>query len=137
MEQEQYVERSPTLSTRQRMFVNGLADGPNQTQAAKAAGYSCAHVQGSLLLKRPQIQRALRAAMESQGLTDDYLAAKLRELCEAVSMDDKGNVNPNWPARSRGVDILCRMKGAYRDSSLEAELTFEERLIRFDAGKDY
>jgi hypothetical protein len=134
MDQEKVhvVERSLTI--RQRTFVDGLVNGMKQTEAARAAGYAHPDVAGSLVLKRPRVQSVLQSALEEVGLDDRYLVKKLRELMEAESTNDKGNVVPNWSARARGLDLLTRIRGLHKPATTDVELSFEERLARLTYG---
>lgn len=114
------------LTVRQQKFVEGILDGKTQTAAAADAGYASPHVACSTVLKQKNVQNAIREALEAEGLTPKYLAAKLRELLEATDPDGSAN----WVCRCRAADMMIRLLGGYKSETITTELTFEQRLLR-------
>ena len=77
------------LSNRQTSFVAEYSVDKNATQAAVRAGYSPrgADVQGGRLLKKPEVARAIGAAIAEQsartGITADWVLRRLFEIAGA------------------------------------------------------
>jgi hypothetical protein len=101
-------KRQAGLTVRQKKFVAGITEGKSQTQAAVDAGYSpsTAPQQGNRMLKKAHIREAITDILERKGLSDDYFADRLKDLCEAA-----GEKGPEWSARGRGVEILGKIRG--------------------------
>ena len=79
--------KSSKLTPRERLFIHaflGEARG-NASLAARLAGYSNGK-HGSMLLARPRVRAAIRAALEREaeekGITKDYLLVKAKEVLE-------------------------------------------------------
>lgn len=96
------------LTGKEERFVMEIAAGKNQTQAAMSAfnvgSLDSAKTIGSRLMKDADIQEAITAVMEAEGLTRRYLVAKL-----------KGHVdNAVDPSVSlRAVDMGLKLHDAY------------------------
>ncbi len=95
---------------RQRMFVDaylGEAKG-NATEAARIAGYSSPHPEGSRLLRNATIQAAIAARLESSAMSAKEVLARLSDQA-AADMDHFLNIpgddaDPDKPV-SIGVDL--------------------------------
>jgi len=91
--------RKSSRNIKRQGFVQAYTD-PNRpstfgkpASASLAAGY--AEGTGDYLLSQPQVQDAVRAAMERSGLTEDRLFGKLNEGLDATETKffaDKGEV---------------------------------------------
>ncbi|RII26686.1 MAG: hypothetical protein CXR31_09755 [Geobacter sp.] len=96
------------LTAKEERFVMEIAGGKNQTQAAMSAfdvgSLDSAKTIGSRLMKDTDIQEAITAVMEAEGLTRRYLVGKL-----------KGHVdNAVDPSVSlRAVDLGLKLHDAY------------------------
>jgi hypothetical protein len=117
------------LTVRQRRFVAELSTGSTQKNAAEVAGYAHPKVQGSALLKKPHIREALESELEAQGLSPQYLVARIKDLCEASLEREDGRTMPSWTTRFRGAELLWRLMGADRQIDT-VKLTFEEAVSR-------
>lgn len=120
--------QSKELTVRQKKFVVGVASGLQLRTAAEGAGYRHPNVAGCKLMKRPAVKKALAEILEECGLSDAYIAGKVREFCEAEKEGEAG-VSPDYPVQLRGVDILCRLKGLFRtDIRIEQRMTYERKI---------
>lgn len=77
-----------TLTTKEERFVMEIAKGQNQTQAALQAfdvgSLDSAKTIGCRLMKDTDIQEAISAVMESEGLDKRYLVKKLKSHVDSV-----------------------------------------------------
>lgn len=88
-------------SPQEQKFVFAKLDGANNTDAAKAAGYSerTARSQGSRLLTRVDISDAIKAGWSARGLTPEAVLAGIREMLEfdpSEVMSSVGEVIIDW-----------------------------------------
>ena len=121
------------LTTRQRKFVAGVAEGKSQQQAASEAGYRHPGVAGCRLMQRQHVREALHEALFDQGLDDTFIAQKFVELLNATDVDRKGNTAPNWISRCRAMDMLLKIRGAYKAPEASQSLTLEQVLFKIAA----
>lgn len=117
------------LTVRQSRFVAELAKGKTQTRAAEAAGYTRFSARRGRFLERIPIQDALESELEAQGLTPQYLVARIKDLCEATDELEDGRLIPNWAARVKGAELLMRILGAEKQTDA-VNLGFEETISR-------
>lgn len=110
------------LSGRERKAVAGIVAGKTKKQALLDAGYSASTADKSpdAVLGKSRVQNALLQAYEKQGLTEEYLAKKTKELCEATDVVTFQGVatsitEPNWTARSKGIEIAHKCRGDMRE----------------------
>ena len=70
------------LNPKQQAFVTEYLKDSNATRAAKSVGYSehTAYVQGSRLLKNPEIQAALDRRRAKHGITAERVLAEVSKL---------------------------------------------------------
>lgn len=130
-------EGGKKLTIRQRRFVAELAKGKTQQDAAEAAGYTRSTARGATLLKRPCIREALESELEAQGLTPQYLVARIKDLCEANDERQDGRMTPSWIARLKGAELLMRLMGVDRQPDA-VDLAFEETVSRMlDDARDF
>lgn len=96
------------LSPRQAKFINKLDAGYTKTDAAIVAGYPAesASVTASRLLKNATIIKAL----EAKGLTDNFIAGKLKRN---ITQGSKLPVTQD--AYMRSIDLVTKLKG-YQDT---------------------
>ena len=107
---------------RRRAFVKAYADplSPtfgNQGKSAESAHYAASR--GNGLLKEPQVQNMVRAALERHGIDDDFLAIGLKEGLRAEEtklatfegkFTDERRV-PDFRARARFQEMTHRLRG--------------------------
>jgi DNA-binding CsgD family transcriptional regulator len=121
---------------RRKIIANALLDGKTTQEAGLLAGLSpkTADSQVSQILRHPQTQDALLAAMAARGMDDDYLAKHHKMLFEATKvisaiviapggsdLTDAGSMTkdyievPDYSAMARGLDLAYRLRGLYKD----------------------
>jgi phage terminase small subunit len=106
------------MTDKQQRFVDEYLVDLNATQAAIRAGYSkkTAGAQGHDLLKKIEIQNAVRAAMDARSdkvLADPYWAmSELKDLYrEARAQGSKGHT-----AAARTLEMVFRRMGLFTDN---------------------
>lgn len=79
------------LSVKRRKFVDAKLSGKGHRDSAIVAGYAPkgAHVRGSELMRHPDVQEAIRSALDKQGIDDARIA---RELDKGLR---KGELGPH------------------------------------------
>jgi phage terminase small subunit len=93
------------LTALEDRFVKEILIDGNATEAAKRSGYSAktAHSQGSRLLKRSRVARAIEAARkarsEATGIDAEWVLLKAKELFERCMQD----VRPALDKRGRPI----------------------------------
>jgi predicted DNA-binding protein (UPF0251 family) len=95
------------LTEKEQRFVSAIAEGRTQTDAAAWAfnvtTRDSAKSLGSRMMKREDVQEAITAVMESEGLTRRYLVRRL-----------KGHVDSADPTTSiRAVDMGLKLHDSY------------------------
>jgi hypothetical protein len=117
------------LTVRQSHFVAELAKGSSQKRAAEAAGYTRTSARRGGILERTHVREALEDQLEGQGVTPEYLVARIKDLCEASEEREDGRTAPSWCARIKGAELLMRILRA--DKLAEAiQPEFEEMVSR-------
>ena len=80
------ISRSPTArNIRAKQIIEALIEGKNIKQAGISVGYSpqSAGQQACEVLKHPETKRTFAHVMEKAGISDDFLAEKIRSLMDA------------------------------------------------------
>jgi hypothetical protein len=119
---------------RRKKIIKAILDGKTQQEAGIIAGFKPEHAysQVSKTLQNPIVQNALIHEMEKMGMTDDYLAAHLRQLIEGTKiisaniivtgssdLADAGSMTrdfievPDNQALAKGLELACKLKGAF------------------------
>lgn len=118
------------LTAKEERFVVEIARGENQTQAAMKAfdvgSLDSAKTIGCRLMKDPDIQEAITAVMESEGLDRRYLVKKLKSHVDA----------PDPSVSLRAVDLGFKLHDAYpanKNLSINADI---EAPVDLDALKE-
>lgn len=128
------------LTIKQRRFVRAYLEGKPMVQAAAEAGYSpTTGARGATeLLRSSKVRSAIQHALEEAGVTDERLAAVIKDgldACKSTHLVHDGEIHElrseDWQARLRFVDTVLRLKAAYPENAPEvAEETYEERIFR-------
>jgi hypothetical protein len=121
------------IQVKKKAFVKAITDPlsetfGNQGKSAQAAGYAASS--GNALMKDPQVQNMMRAALGRNGIDDDYLALGLKEGLRADEVKlatfegkftDERRV-PDFRARARFHEITHRLRGDLQDEAAVASL---------------
>jgi hypothetical protein len=96
------------LSLRQRhALAEFTRNGGNQTQACAAAGYADPNAVATRVFRHPLMRAEIQRVGEAEGMMDDRLARKLRELLDAKT--PRGY--PDNRTRLAAVILACRLNG--------------------------
>lgn len=117
-----------SLTYKQRLFIsNYLENGGNGTQAALGAyrtlNLETAHSIASENLRKPAVMRAIEAAVEKAGLTDDQIASKLAKAINSGLGKKATNADS-----LRGLEMVSKMKDHFPaarnvNTNLNAEIS--------------
>lgn len=133
----QAPKNTVAVKARRRILIKELLKGTPAKEAGIIAGFSPATAasQVSHTVKDPKFQNSMHAAMERLGMGDDYLAEHLRKLIEAkkvisaniivtggnTGLADTGSTRkgyikvPDYSSMARGLDLICRLRGLYKN----------------------
>ena len=136
------------LKPRQKLFISAITNpvGPafqNASAAARLAGYQpdSAESIGAKLLRDERVQTAMIRACERAGITDDWIAQRLREGMGATIVSrvkHRGaftdeRVDPDYHARAKHTELVLRLKGSFpRETEFEGGAV----VIRVPAGQE-
>lgn len=129
-------KQSDKLNPREAKAVALLKSGKAKTKKAAliGAGYaeSTADKAAEKILGKVRVQSALLDAFDAIGVNDTYLAEKHKELIEAeLPATQYSKACLNAPARSKGLDMLYKLKGEYAPDKFEGTLeAYEDRMKR-------
>jgi len=149
------------VEARRKAIINALLDGKSTLQAGTEAGLSpkTADSQVSQILNNPKTQNCLLEAMERRGMGNDYLAEHHRMLIEGTKvisaniivpgggtdLKDAGSMTkdfievPDFQAKAKGLDMLYRLLGMYKDKQeidLKQPITFITKDFYMDEDGD-
>jgi len=109
------------LRRRGRIIAKSLLEGKSTTQACKDAGYSDSYAKTRQddIIGNPKIQQSFHQILDAAGLTDDHIAARIKELSAAKEtkfFSDKGIVIETREVEALGiqsdmVQFAARLKG--------------------------
>lgn len=107
-----YVARATapteTLTDKQKEFVKFILKGRNPEQAARAAGYSSPNVQGYELIRKPNVQNALRHLYKKHEMVADISRKKVMDgLLEAIEIAKIQADAQNMVAGWREIGRMC------------------------------
>ncbi len=104
------------LTVRQAQFVGAyVANGGHGADAIRSIAHSdyaseeSVRTAASDLLSKPNVQEAIRKALDKHKLTPDWAAERIADAGEAT--DSKGSKDHN--TRLRAVDMALKLQGAY------------------------
>lgn len=118
-----YGER---LTPRQRLFVEAVAQGKNQTEAATLAGYTGTQAStGYALMKLPKIQDALSRARTAYEASREFTIEWWRK--ELASAHADAVLAKDLPSRLRALELAGRHLGALESRTDQANA---ERALR-------
>jgi len=122
------VRTKDGLTPRQREFTKAVITGNTLKGAAEKAGYAHPETVGSRLAKHPLVRQSIIDILDRSGLTDDYLAQKTLELCEAESPGKDGIMAADWTTRARGIELLARLRNHFKQNIEVTNQSFEAKV---------
>lgn len=109
------------VNRKHKQFMKNVLDGDNVGIAAKRAGF-ISDKYGHYLMKQPVILTALQRVMEQKGLTDEYIAKKIKQGLNAYYVKkDGGKKYPDFHARDKFVDKVLKVRGDYAPEKHQIE----------------
>lgn len=104
-----------------RKFIKHVLNGRPVTHASQLAGFG--RQTGYDLMKNPAIQNELARQMEKVGITDNYLAKKIKQGLNArtAPQKDGGTRYDDQFVRKQWADIAIRVKGGYAPEKIQTE----------------
>lgn len=104
------------LDDKERIIVKAKSQGKEDKEALELAGYSpsYANAQKKNIINKPSIQSALAIIMENTGITDEFLATKLKEGMESKKMHGSGKdsvIVDDMPTRHKYLETGLKIKG--------------------------
>jgi len=130
------------LKHRARKIVAGILKGQTEVEAIKSAGYSEGYaITGKKdILNNPEIKKTFAQILEKAGLTDDYLAERIKQLSEAKEtkfFQEKGIVTEIREVEALGIQSEMIQFGAKLKGHLAEKHIFPDekgRPQRLDGG---
>ena len=115
------------LSDRAKIIIQGLLEDKTTDQALKDTGLSDSYIKGHRkeILSHPVMQQTFTKVLESAGVTDDFLAGKIRHLIDAKEtkfFSHKGEVTAREEVealdiQANMVQFAAKLKGHVVDRS--------------------
>ena len=156
---KQAPKNKAAVKMRQKKIIKAITEGKTLQEAGIIAGFAkpAAYKQAAHTLQNPSVAAKLLAAMEKNGMDDEYLSQKLRALIEGTKvisanvfvpgsgtdLADAGSMTkdfvevPDNVAIAKGIEIACKIKGVFsekREVDIKRPLTILVR--RFCADDD-
>ena len=83
-------------------------------------------------MSSPSVKAAVADVLEEHGLDDNFIASCVRDLCLAAKPGKNGVIG-----RSRGLDILCKIRGTYAATQTDINVfSFEQMLTELDLDEE-
>jgi len=107
------------ISPKHRQFAKKVIAGESAGDAAAMVGFSPQY--GRELMCQDKIKSLLLREMEKAGISEGYLATKLREGLEATlaPKKDGGEKHPDYFVRGQYFDKAVRIRGDYAPEKVE------------------
>jgi hypothetical protein len=104
-----------------RKFIKHLLNGQNISNSSQLAGFG--RQTGYGLMKNPAIKNELARQMEKAGITDQYLAKKIKQGLNAKTAPQKdgGTRYDDQFVRKQWADLAIKVKGGYAPEKIETE----------------
>ena len=123
-----HAVKSHTVSKlRRRRLIEAALDGKPLRGVGLEMGLSPKTVdsQVSRIMKEPQVQQAFNRILEEAGITDNFLAAKLRSLIDSNNIlyfKHQGQVTdqrevPALETQRKVTELVCRLKGHLKEKT--------------------
>jgi hypothetical protein len=127
------------LQKRARIAAQAVINGADAVTALVTAGYSkqTALTNSTQILNNPVIKETFNRLLDKAGLTDDYLAAKIKTLADAKEtkfFTDKGIVTDQRDVEALGIQtditkFAAKVKGHVIERSIGLNLNVDCGLI--------
>lgn len=128
--------RKPKLTVKQAKFVKAKTEGMTNDAAYVSAGYKAstdnvARVEGSKLLRKPNVQEALQMALVKYGLTPDTLAAGVASAAGAyktiaVEGDLIETEVPDHSVRLKAFGMAAQFMGVSKGDATPMSVHFHQ-----------
>jgi len=117
------------LGPKHYAFIGNVLAGKSIKDSSLAAGFG--HQRGYGLMKNPAIRNELQRQMETAGITDQYLAKKIRDGLNAktVPRRDGGKRYDDQFTRKQWADLAIKVKGGYAPEKIESEVKVIQLVI--------
>lgn len=112
---------------RRQKLIAAALDGRPLREVGLETGLSPATVDSQIsnIMKEPQVQQAFARILEEAGITDNFLASKLRELIDAKTVlffQHQGQVTdqrevPALETQRKTVELVCRLAGHLKETA--------------------
>jgi len=104
------------LNDKDRKIVKGLTEGKEDKEVLESVGYSPSYIssEGKKIINKPAIQSTLAIIMENTGITDEFLAGKLKEGMDSTKMHGVGPDSKevkDMPTRHKYIETSLKLKG--------------------------
>jgi len=125
---QKQISKSPwELRKRARIYTQSLLAGESRSQALRNAGYaeSVARNGQCALLQNPAHLKPFIQSLENKGVSDDFLAEKVRTLLDAhetIFFQKDGVVKgersvPVWETQRKSAELALKLKGHLKEQS--------------------
>ncbi len=121
------ISPKTALTSREKAFIRNFVQTRKIGDSALRAGYADKSY-GSFLMAQPKILNRIQEVLEKHGLTDDYVAQKLAEGCEATYPEKRTkdgailqDKSPDFFTRGQYLDKVIKIKGLNAPDRLEIE----------------
>jgi len=133
------------IRQRGKLIARAILEGKSDTQACKDAGYSDSYANSHKkeIMNNPEIKKSFTAIMDAAGLTDEHIAARIKELSTAKETKffaDKGKVVETRDVEALGtqadmIQFAARLKGHLVDKTEVKVDRLEDILKDLDGGR--
>jgi hypothetical protein len=109
------------LKPKHRAFIRNLMSGKGINESGLAAGFG--RRTGYDLMRKPAIRSELARQLEEVGVTDTYIAKKVKQGLNAKTVPQKENGKryDDQFVRKQWADIAIKVKGGYAPEKIETE----------------
>ena len=136
-------KKSRPLTDREKGYIKYRADGRPTGESSLRAGFSSTQY-GSYLNAQEHIQSALKTAIEDVGLTDEFLAKRLKEGADATKLDIKKKGKevvikevPDFGMRHKYIETSMKAKGSLKQEGETTKLQQINIIVTPDVAKGF
>jgi phage terminase small subunit len=135
------LRQDTPLTRKERAFIRYFMQTNRVEDSTLRAGYSHAQY-GAQLLRDPKIQKCLQVEMERQGISDEYLAKKLKDGLGAKYAAQyykdgalKQKDAADYHTRKEYLDMALKVRGDYAPERMEIQQSRIEVIIDLRAAQ--